>query len=75
MIMMSVNGKGTVFPTKLKLEGESLTKDTKNENFENCVMYLIETNHQINMTFEHSALSITSFKKHKNVKNFKMFWE
>ena len=38
-------------------------------------MYLIETNHQINMTFEHSALSITSFKKHKNVKNFKMFWE
>ena len=38
------------FPMKLKLEGESLKKDTKKENFEKDVMHLIETNQQISMT-------------------------
>ena len=30
---MSVNGKGAVFPMKLKLEGNRLNKDTNKENF------------------------------------------
>ena len=60
---------------KLKLEGESLKKDTKKENFEKDIMHLIETNQQINMAFEHSVSSNTSFKKHLNAKSFKMFWE
>ena len=38
-------------------------------------MLLIETNHQINMTFEYSASSNTLFKKHLNAKNFEMFWK
>ena len=37
-------------------------------------MHVIETNQQINMTFEHSISSNTSFKKHLNAKSFKMFW-
>ena len=90
--MMSVGGKEIVFQMKLKLklliEGNRLKKDTKKENFEKDVMHFIETNHQINMTFEHSVLnhqigmtfeysvvSNSSFKKHLNAKNFKMFWK
>ena len=38
---MSVDGKGTVFLMKLKLEENRLKKDTKNENFEKDVMHLI----------------------------------
>ena len=49
--MMFVDGKGTVFPMKLKLEGNHFKKDTKKESFEKDVMHSIETNHQINMTF------------------------
>ena len=90
--MMSVGGKEIVFQMKLKLklpiEGNRLKKDTKKENFEKDVMHFIETNYQINMTFEHSVLNHqinmtfeysvlgnTSFKKHLNAKNFKMFWK
>ena len=40
--MMSVDNKGTDFAMRLKLEGNRLKKDTKNENFEKDVMYLIE---------------------------------
>ena len=77
--MMSVGGKEIVFQMKLKLEllieGNRLKKDTKKENFEKDVMHFIETNQQINMTFEHSVLGNTSFKKHLNAKKFKMFWK
>ena len=73
--MVSVARKGKVFPMKLKLEGNRLKKDIKKENFEKDVVLLIETNQQINRTFEHSASSNTSFKKHLNAKSFKMFWE
>ena len=45
MIMMSIEGKGTVFSMKLKLEGNCLKKDNKKENFEKDVVDLIETNH------------------------------
>ena len=45
-IMIAVDGKETVFPMKLKLGGESF------ENFKKDVD-LIETSHQINITYEH----------------------
>ena len=73
--MNSVDGKGTVFPMKLKLEGNHLKKDIKKENFEKDVMHSIETNHESNMTFVHSVSSSTSFKKYLNAKSFKIFWE
>ena len=60
--MMYVDGKGTVFSVKLKLEENRLKKDTKKENFETHVMRFIETNNQINMNFEHSFSCKTSFK-------------
>ena len=69
MIMVSVDGKRKLFPMKLKLEENRLKKDCKKKD----VVLLIETNHQINMTFEHFASSNTSFKKHLNAKSFKMF--
>ena len=55
---------------KLKLEENRLKKDCKKKD----VVLLIETNHQINMTFEHYASSNTSFKKGLNAKSFKMMW-
>ena len=56
-IMISVDRKGTVFPVKLKLEGNCLNKDIKNENLEKDPMDLTEKNHQINMTSEHAVSS------------------
>ena len=75
MMVMSVDGKGTVFPMNLKLEGNHLQKDTKRENVEKDIMHSIETNHQINMTFVHSVSSNTLFKRYFNAKSFKMFWK
>ena len=69
--MVSVDGKRKLFPMKLKLEENRLKKDCKKKD----VVLLFETNHQINMTFEHFASSNTSFKKHLNAKSFKMFWK
>ena len=37
-------------------------------------MNLIETNHQINMTSDHSISSNNSFKDHLNAKSFNMFF-
>ena len=52
--MTSVEVKGTVFPVKFKLQGKRLNKDIKEENFKKVLIKLIETNHQINMTSDHS---------------------
>ena len=38
-------------------------------------MHLIQTNHQINMTFGYFVSRYKSFKKYLNAKSFKMFWE
>ena len=73
--MMYVDGKETIFPMKLKLEGNRLKKNTKKEHFSKDAVHLIDTNHQINLNFEHSVSSNTSFKKHLNSKSFKMFLE
>ena len=56
-IMISVDGKRTVFPMKLKLEGKRLNKDIKKKNFKKDLMNLTEKNHKINMNSEHSVSS------------------
>ena len=72
--MISVDGKRTVFPVKLKLQGESFEKTYQNkENFKEDLMNLIETNHLINMTSDHSVSSNNSFKILLNAKIFNMF--
>ena len=40
-----------------------------------CLMCLIETNYQINMTNEHSLSNNKSFKSHLNAKSFNMFYK
>ena len=62
--MISADEKGKVFPMKLKLEENGLEKYYKKRKIEKYIVLLIEANHHINMTFEHSASSNTSFKKH-----------
>ena len=71
--MTSVEVKGTVFPVKFKLQGERLNKDIKKENFKKVLMKLIETNHQINMTSDHSVSTNYSFKIHLNAEGFNSF--
>ena len=60
---------------KLKLEEELLEKRYLKKFFWKRCMDVIERNHQINITFEHSFSSIASFEKYLNAKSFKMFWE
>ena len=67
--MISVDGKGTVFPLKLKLQGNSFKK----EIFKKDLMNLIQTNYQINMTFDHSVSTNNLFKSHLNTKSFHLF--
>ena len=45
----------------------------KKESFKKDLMNLIETNHQINMTSDHSISNNNSFKSHLNAKSFSMF--
>ena len=71
--MISVDKKGEVFTVKLKLQGNRLNKDIKIDNFKKDLMNLIETNHYINMTSDHSLSSNNSFKNHMNAKSFNMF--
>ena len=68
--MIFVDGKGTVFPVIPK--GNRLNKDTKKENFKKDLINLIEKNHQINMTSDHSVSSNNSFKSHLSAKSFNM---
>ena len=63
------------FSNEVKVRRGEFEKRYQKENFEKDIMHLIETNQQINMAFEHSVSSNTSFKKHLNAKSFKMFWE
>ena len=53
--------------------GILLNKGIKKENFKKDLMSLIETNHQINMTFDHSIFNNNSFKSLLNAKSFIMF--
>ena len=62
-----------VFQVRLKLQGESLNKDTKKENFKKDLMNLIKTNHQINLTSDRSVSSNNSFRSHLNTKSAESF--
>ena len=50
-----------------------MNKHIKKENFNKGLMNLIETNHQINMTSDHSVSSNNLFKSHLNTMSFNMF--
>ena len=57
-IMISVDGKGTVFSIVVKItKGILWIEILKKENFKKDLMNLIETNHQINMISDHSVSS------------------
>ena len=43
-------------------KGNRLNKDIKKDSFKKNLINLIETNHQINMTTDHSVSSNNSFK-------------
>ena len=64
--MMSGDEKGTVFLVNLKLEGSRLNKDIKKWNFRKDLMYLIDTNHQINIISDYSTSIGNLFNKHLN---------
>ena len=51
----------------------SHVKDIKKENFIKNLMSLIEANHQISMTSDHSVSSNNSFKTLLNAKSFNLF--
>ena len=62
--MISVDGKGTVFPAKLTLQGTSLylNKYIEKEIFKKELMRIIQTNYQINMISDHSVSTNNSLK-------------
>ena len=74
MIMMYVDGKGTVFFNEVEIRRGIVWKKIPKNNFEKDVMNLIETNHQIKITSENVVSGNKSFKKDLNSNSFKMFW-
>ena len=53
--VISVDGKGNVFPVKLNYKENLLNQDIKRQSFEKDLINSIETNHLISMTFDHSV--------------------
>ena len=68
-IIISVDGKGTVFPWNWNYKRNCLNKDIKERKFLKNLINLIETNHQINMSLDHSVSSNNMFKSHFNDKS------
>ena len=60
--------KGQFFQWSYNYKGNRLNKDIKNKNLKKDLMNLIKTNHQINMTSDHSISSNISFKSYLNAK-------
>ena len=54
-------------------KGSRLNKHFKKENFLKNLLNLTETNHQINMTSEHSVSRRKWLESHLNAKSFNMF--
>ena len=77
--MTSLDGKGTVFPVTFEITRNRLNKDNKKENFKKHLLNLIETNHHINMTSDHSVssnnhqINMTSDHSVSSHKSFKSF--
>ena len=65
-----LDGKGQFFQWSWNYKGNRLKKHLKKENFKKGLINLIETNHQINMTFDNFVSSNNSFKSHLNSKSF-----
>ena len=70
--MIPVDRKGTVFPNQVEITREIVKKALQKENFKKDLMNLIETNHQMNMSSDHSVSSNNSFKSHLNANSFNM---
>ena len=71
--VISRDGKGTVFSSKVKITRNCLNKDNTRENFKKDPMNLIGTNQHINMTSDHSVSSSNWFKSFVNANSFNMF--
>ena len=65
--------KGQFFHWSWNYKGTCLNKCIKKEIFKKDLMNLIQTNYQINMTFDHSVSTNNSFKSHLNTKSFHLF--
>ena len=65
--------KGQFFSVKLKLQGVVRIKISKKENYRKDLMNLLDTNHQINITSDHSVSGNNLYKRHFYAKNFNMF--
>ena len=71
--MISVDGIVTIISNEVKITRESFENILKVKNFLKNLINLIETNHQINMTSDHSVWSNISFESHLNAKSFNVF--
>ena len=71
--MISVDGIVTIISNEVKITRESFKNILKVKNFLKNLINLIETNHQINMTSDHSVWSNISFESHLNAKSFNVF--
>ena len=58
------------FSSEENYRGNCLNNCIKKENFKKVLINLIQTNHQINMTPDHSVSTNNSFKNHLNDKSF-----
>ena len=58
------------FSSEVEITTNRLNKAKKKEDFKKYLMNLIETNHHINMTSDHSASSNNLFKSFSNAKSF-----
>ena len=58
------------FSSEVEITTNRLNKAEKREDFKKYLMNLIETNHHINMTSDHSVSSNNLFKSFSNAKSF-----
>ena len=65
--------KGQFFEWSWNYKGTRLNKYIKKEIFKKDLMNFILTNHQINMTSDHSVWTNSSFNSDLNTKSFNMF--
>ena len=72
IVMITVVGKGKGMLNGFSSEVEIRRGNIKQGNFKKYLINLIEKNHQIKMSSDHSISSNNSFKSHLNAKSFSM---
>ena len=72
IVMITVVGKGKGMLNGFSSEVEIRRGNIKQGNFKKYLMNLIEKNHLIKMSSDHSISSNNSFKSHLNAKSFSM---